>query len=218
MQSISLSIEQKYRREYHFHTESDFSLSIVFRVIHSALWRNYPWTFGWVVSWLQAIMNRHSSSYGVSSMEKLLTKTLPAFFLYLFLVFPSTLCLVMRVRRHVIINANTQFLLCARHPAFQSRKRKGNVGRESTLAETMPDERSYSHIREYNRAYLDVPRNLRLSWLREWRNNDQWFSSKCPCNCESKAARSLIELIRITVEERYLCWISRYYCRRMIDD
>ena len=50
-------------------------------------------------------------------------------------VFFSLRRIVMRARRHVIINANTQFLLCAFYSVFRerenrSRKRKSNVGRE----------------------------------------------------------------------------------------
>jgi len=61
----------------------------------------------------------------------------------------------------------------------------------------------------YNRAYLDVPR---LSWLREWWNNDQWFLCKCPCY-ESEAAQPLTELIRICNRKRKISLLNiLYYC------
>lgn len=224
MQSIDRSIGQKYGRELHFHSENWFFFGhcillcilgyegIILGYGQGPLDELYP---NYRLLWTAV---RHCM--GFLPWWKTLMKTLLAPFLYFF----PLRRVVMRARRHIIINANTQFLLCALHPAFRerenrSRKRKGNVGRDSMLAETMSNERSYSHTYMLIIMRTWIPRNPRLSWLREWRSNDQWFSSKCPCNCVSEAARPLIELIRIYNRRKKISLLNlSYHCCRMIDD
>lgn len=132
---------------------------------------------------------------------------------------------VMRARRHVIINANyTIFIVCSsfRLPWAGESEQEEKMQCWSWLYVGGNDAKwtfLFSHIYACNRAYLDIPRNPRLSWLREWWSNDQWFSRKCPCNCESEATRPLIELIRIYNRKRKISLLNMsYHCCRMIDD
>lgn len=133
-----------------------------------------PWIWarilGWAVSWLQAIVNRRSSSYGVSSMLKRIQRRhCPLLFYISSSVFlPSARRVASSCGREAAPNnyrKHTIFIVCSssRLPwageSEQEETRRLLVV-EATLAETMPDERSYSHtlyIRAYNRALPGCP-------------------------------------------------------------
>lgn len=106
------------------------------------LWGNYPWigyprkgSFDELYPDYRLLWISVCHRTGLLPQRKLRRRHYPLLFYILPRVFFSLRRIVMRARRHVIINANTQFLLYAFHSVFRerenrSRKRKSNVGRE----------------------------------------------------------------------------------------